>query len=402
MKKILLMITGLLIIGLGGCANVMERKLDDIRTNYPSAAAKLADKDNTLDLMIAGDGLFQIEKYKESDRAFESVNKKIPDSKSGILSEIVSATSNNMNNPYRPSAMDSLFISYYQIWDAFMRNDFDTVRVIINQAYNKQQSASREFATVIKKRQKSDLADKLRDDNAQWKAFSDITNPALTYLSGLYFLNVATDNSDWENARLYIKRASGMSSASAIKSDLGLAEARVRPNGVTWIFIESGFIPKLHETRIDWPVIVKGKTRVISIATANPIEISEPDRIDGGELLADGDSMFMTEFKEYEINRVLRSVASATAKMMLQSVADDKLGAFGSLAASVYSIATTSADVRNWATLPKKIYVLRFQKSDLIKLTQGGRVIREIKVDKNKNNLIYLRIPNGVPKIVNF
>ncbi|MBQ5475679.1 MAG: hypothetical protein IIT65_13605, partial [Lachnospiraceae bacterium] len=87
----------------------------------------------------------------------------------------------------------------------------------------------------------SEFLDKNAND---WMAFTDIMNPALMYLSGIYFLNYG----DFDNATLYLKRASGMMpDNSFIKQDLELAQQRTRPQNITWIFTEAGFAPRLHE-----------------------------------------------------------------------------------------------------------------------------------------------------------
>ena len=108
---------------LSGCANVMEKKLDAIRNDYSNGIYLKSDsktKSNTLNAILSGDGEFQAGNYKESDTFFEAVNSKLADNGPSLMAEIISATSNNMNNQYKPAAMDSLFVSYYQIWDSLI------------------------------------------------------------------------------------------------------------------------------------------------------------------------------------------------------------------------------------------------------------------------------------------
>ena len=99
------------------------------------------------------------------------------------------------------------------------------------------------------------------------------------------------------------------------------------------------------------------------------------------QLLANVDAMFMTEYREYQTNEVLRSFTSAASKATLQATmynsGSDSAPILGILS-SIYTIASSNTDVRTWATLPKYIYVIRKNESET-----------------SKNNLIYTRIING-------
>ena len=84
----------------------------------------------------------------------------------------------------------------------------------------------------------------LDKNNGDWLSFREIMNPALMYLSGIYFL----DSGDFDNAILYLKRANGMMPENKyIKQDLENAQKRIKPKHTTWQFIETGFAPRLRE-----------------------------------------------------------------------------------------------------------------------------------------------------------
>jgi len=407
MKRILSII--LLLPLLAGCAQSVEKQLDNVRKDFSSGEFKNQKvSDRNLDPLLAGNALFQQDKFAESDRAFENINKRMADAqRTSIAGEVGRALTNPMSGPYRPYFMDDLFVSYYQIWSALGENRIADARVLINQSYAKQQRLSGEYAKMIRSRERDDsgLAASLRAENSEWKVFSDIMNPALTYLAGIYFLNFARSASDFETARTYLTRASGMApNAGFIRDDIALARARKGPEGIAWIFIESGFAPRLTEKRIDWPVFTQNGVRVMSIAVSDAVVNPAPARIDGAQLIADVDAMFMTEHVEYKINEALRALASTISKLALQTVAENQLGPWGSLGAAIYSIATTAAEVRTWATLPKRIYAMRVEKKNegLIVLKSGGRVISEIKIPKVGNHLIYIRYfgDKAEPKII--
>jgi hypothetical protein len=179
---------------------------------------------NNLQLLITGLADFTAKKYSQSDAAFEEFNRRNIDTTSGsILREATSLIGGQLSNDYKPSMMDSLFVSYYQIWDAIGDGRYDDVRVIINQSYARQQEMSREYAELVEKNKNritddnNDALSKITEQNATWAAYSDIMNPALMYLSGIWFLN----DGDFNNAQTYLNRANGMSPNNPfIKSDL--------------------------------------------------------------------------------------------------------------------------------------------------------------------------------------
>ncbi|MDR1207085.1 MAG: hypothetical protein LBK26_01580 [Rickettsiales bacterium] len=405
------------VIFLSACST-MGNRLDAARDGF--ASGDYSNKkigDDNLDPLLAGNALFQQNKFKESDAAFEDINKRMSDAQSAsVAGEVGKALSSQMAGNYKPFFMDDLFVSYYQIWDALADGRDKDARVIVNQSYAKQQKLSKEFASLISRRETggNGLGAKLRSENSGWESYRDIMNPALTYLSGLYFLNFAAGASDFETARTYLSRASGMMPDNDyIKSDLAAAVSGKKPGGMAWIFIESGFAPKLDERRIDWPVIGANGVTSVSVAVSEPVMFVDMPTPDGARLLADVDAMFMTEFKEYSVNDALRALAGVAAKTAVQAVANNQLGPWGGFGAMIYSIASTGAEIRTWATLPKKIYLMRIDKTanskertenneELILLKINGNVVSEIKVPVTGNDLIYIRLLNGKiePKII--
>jgi hypothetical protein len=72
------------------------------------------------------------------------------------------------------------------------------------------------------------------------------------------------------------------------------------------------------------------------------------------------------------------AVAKTTAQTMIYNSNSNHAALFGVMS-SIYTAASSNADVRTWATLPKYIYVERTKKSDNIKT----------------NDLVYVREING-------
>ena len=187
------------------------------------------------------------------------------------------------------------------------------------------------------------------------------------------------NDGDFDNAITYLKRASGMMPENTfIKQDLEMAQKRIVPKNTTWQFIDSGFAPRLREqnTGIFLPNI-----GMVYFSFSEPYLNDDFGAPQNAQLLANVDAMFMTEYREYQTNEVLRSFTSAASKATLQATmynsGSDSAPILGILS-SIYTVASSNTDVRTWATLPKYIYVIRKNESET-----------------SKNNLIYTRIING-------
>ena len=248
----------------------------------------------------------------------------------------------------------------------------------------------------------SELVSKLEENKANWAAYTDIMNPALMYLAGIWFLN----DGDFNDAETYLKRAVGMSDGNSyVATDLDLSEQKTKPTNTTWIFIESGFAPRLRQETVSLPIVTNNGIIWSAVAIAVPEFGHSAVYIPGVKPLADVNAMFMTEFNEYQINNTMRDLASSGARAVLQgSLYNSKSDAapWLGLTSTVYSLATNNAEIRTWTTLPEYISVLRGTKSDLIEMDLGDNLDQEIKKLKDGNYLIYIRLTKGDPVIHTF
>jgi len=296
--------------------------------------------------------------------------------------------------------MDSLFVSYYQIWDLLAMSDWSNARVVINQSYERQKNMSIEYKKLIEKNKSkitentnSEITDLINKNKSDWAAFSDIMNPALMYLSGIYFLN----DGDFENAETYLKRANGMMPDNEfIKTDLEFAQKHIKPKNITWVFTETGFAPRLREENFG---IFLPSIGMVYFAVSEPYFNHEFYTPKNSEMLANVDAMFMTEYNEYRTNEILRTYASTVSKSALQSAMynshNDSASLLGMLS-TIYTISSSNADVRTWATLPKYIYVSRIDKNktNLNEIKLNDTIKSEIK--SGGNNLVYIRATNKI------
>lgn len=370
-----------------GCATTIQSRLDNIQNNFansnfqPTTSTDISEQNN-LDLLINGIALFHDDKFSESDLAFEEFNKRnIQETSSSVINETTGLLFGQSVNSYKPYMMDSLFVSYYQIWDLLAMHDWANARVVINQSYDRQKNMSIEYKKMIsenkdKIKNNLEISEFINTNTTDWLAFSDIMNPALMYLSGIYFLN----DGDFDNAITYLKRANGMMPENTfIKQDLEYAQKRIIPTNTTWTFTDTGFAPRLRERSASILLLNAG---IVHFAYSEPYLNQNYTIPQNAQLLANIDAMFMTEYNEYKINEILRNITSAAAKTTLQvglyNSHNRSAPIFG-IASSIYTISSTNVDVRTWATLPKYIYVERKENSDTMKT----------------NKLIYVREING-------
>ena len=395
MRKIIL----ICFLFLTACASTMQSHLDNVQNNFANGNFEIANgknisDENNLDLLIGATALFHENKFHESDTAFEEFNKRdLDETASSISRESATLLFGGGVNSYKPYMMDSLFVSYYQIWDLLALHDWANARVVINQSYERQKKMSIEYKKLIEKNKNelsdyAELNDALNKNKSDWAAFSDIMNPALMYLSGIYFLN----DGDFATAETYLKRADGMMPNNTfIKSDLEYAQKHIKPKNTAWIFYESGFAPRLRENNFGIFLLTGGW---IEFAVSEPYFNPAPAKPHGMQLLADVDKMFLTEYNEYRINEILRAYISTVSKAALQTTmynsASDSAPLLG-LLSTIYAVSSSNADVRTWATLPKYIYVQRLEKnkSNLNKLNLADN----IKPGLKGNDLIYVRQP---------
>ena len=374
-----------LFLFLGACASTTQSYLDNVQNNFANAKYEInespVDKQNNIDLLINGIALFHADKYEQSDSNFEEFNKRnLDETSTSISREAAGLLLGGGVNSYKPYMMDSLFVSYYQIWDLLAMHDWSNARVVINQSYERQKNMSIEYKKMIEENKNkiseySELNEFIDKNTADWLAFSDIMNPALMYLSGIYFLN----DGDFDNATLYLKRASGMvPENNFIKQDLELAEKHIKPKHTTWQFIETGFAPRLREENTGLFLPTLG---MVYFSFSKPYLNSDFTQPKNAEMLANVDAMFMTEYREYQTNEILRSFTSAASKTALQASmynSHSNSAPILGILSSIYTVASSNTDVRTWATLPKYIFVLRTSESS-----------------NDKNNLIYTRIIDG-------
>ncbi|MHC4757511.1 MAG: COG3014 family protein, partial [Planctomycetota bacterium] len=166
--------------------------------------------------------------------------------------------------------------------------------------------------------------------------------------------------------------------------------------------------PVKEEFRIDLPIfIATDRIKYIGIALptlkyrqeAYPyMVVKTPEKSYQTELVADMDRVVQAEFNKDFQGILTRAIISTTAKAVAQYALEKQgsdAGSILSIGVAVYSLVTTSADVRIWTTLPKNFHVARFEipPQRTITVSPPGGQPFDINIGDCKNALIFVKIP---------
>lgn len=289
-------------------------------------------------------------------------------------------------------------------------------------------------------------------DLAGVRVLADYVNPFATWLHGVYFLHAGTDGADAERARVSLSRVAAMYPKNEyVAADLQIASRGVpaRDEALTYVVFESGLAPILGTVRTDTmlPIpIGNGNVTLMPVSIALPKLVlsdarkywgvfplvsgrysqgsAEPEPVpalsaNGAPALevCDMNSVVRTEFDNAFpsvlvrtiVPAVLKSVASAAANAAALEYArrDGSAGsaivALATIAASsVYTYASSGADVRCWQTLPQNFSVARVKTpaSRRVSVRVGGRS-RDVALLPGKVNLVCVKTTSeGGPLVV--
>lgn len=456
-RKLLFIIS---IVSLCGCGTTHRYKAYQINSymnegNYHAVVSKTAGTSKVeksepegtklLDSLNSGKALFITNNYQHSVKMFDNADTLIDNHyKELITTTAAKEAIININNAsvldYQPMVLDEIYLSSYKILACLAMEDKAGARIEANKAYSKQQNASEYFSREIEKaneeakseissidaknqklwkKNQEETINKYFSDLDKWQGYKNYMNPYSTYLSGLYFMLHAESRSDFETASTYMKRVAGMMpDNSFIRSDLKQAENSSNYNSFckdnhVWIIYENGMVADFEELRIDVPAfIVTNTITFVSFAMPRPkvrdgafpylyatLDGKEKVRT---EILTDVDSIFIAEFKRKLPIIMTRAVAQTITKTTMQYAAyKNEDQAWARILVAAYTLATSSADLRSWHTLPKNVQLakLKIKDSDTLSISiDGGINIEEIKIPRDRNSIVYIRIPSIMSK----
>jgi len=341
----------------------------------------------------------------------------------GILSYysgMVGATLVNDNVlPYRGNIYEGVFLNYYKALSAMQQSNTQVARVEFNRANDRQRRAKEYYNAQITKAMNDEESrfsnnEKARtsitDDSShkaseiisskysnlrKFKAFDGLINPAISYLSGLFFA-LEGDSKGLD----YLKESFGVSNVELISEDmLYFSNDFLRTSGdkgqeveednggeehktYTWIILEEGIQANKTEISFSLPLLTIGGIYHVGLALpqlnnglsfANIYTIKDvlKEGVDSKsffnfEELLTTDNIIFTEFEKQLRPITIRAITSASIKLGAQigisqglRGVDNGIALLGSLFGSLYSMATTSADLRIARVLPYRILIAR-------------------------------------------
>ena len=187
-------------------------------------------------------------------------------------------------------------------------------------------------------------------------------------------------------------------------------EAKAGQGSVVVLF-EEGFVPAKSEIKIPIPTFDGG---LISIAfpiyETNQWPVSQNLRaMDNNfhelgftEQVVDIGALAVKDLKEQIPQLLVRQALRGFAKYQMQKQSTDKMGLAGQFLATVYNLASESADRRSWLTLPHTAEVMRFN------LAAGRQVVsfstalseKKITLDIKENRTIFVRIISANDQLI--
>jgi hypothetical protein len=341
--------------------------------------------------------------------------------------------------PYRGQIYDGIMVNTYKAMNFLALGNTEYARVELNRAMERQSRAKDAFNEEIQKEQEKldkektdkkesqtfDYQKTVENEDAQarirnaypglseFEAYPDFVNPYSTYLAGIYFLM----SGDAGKSRDLLKECAAMMTGNPyIQADFAAADEFLMddtpPPPTVWVFLENGVGPVKAEFRVDLPLFLfTGKVYYAGIALPKLVERpAATERLTlqigndefASETVADMDRVVKTEFaKEYPWI-VTRAVISGGTKAAVQYAIlegsrnnNNNGGAiFAAAIMAVYSLATTTADMRIWTALPKNIQVTRapMPADGQITLRTSQGAIHTLNVGSGKHAIVIVQM----------
>jgi hypothetical protein len=333
--------------------------------------------------------------------------------------------------PYLGEEYDGIMVNTYKALNFMALGENDQARVEFNRALDRQRRAKEKFTKEIQKLQNELDKEQEKEDSQvkknihnpevnklinekypglnEFEAYPDFVNPFTTYIAGVFFDLIG----DYSKAVTFLKESYGMVKDNEyIARDLAVTEqildGQAELKDTVWVVFENGLGPVKEEFRIDIPLfIASDQVKYFGIALpmlkfreqAYPyLSIKAEGKNYDTQMVANMDRVIQTEFSKDFKGILTRAIISATSKAVAQYALDKNDNSspkIVSLLATVYTMATTAADVRIWTTLPKNFQVARLpipaDRKIIIEPPGGGSF--PVEIPACRNALVYVRIP---------
>jgi hypothetical protein len=331
--------------------------------------------------------------------------------------QVSSALLNDNAIPYTGYGYERVFVNYYQARNYLLKNNLEGAGVEARKATERQDIERKRHEEEIKRAKQKEAKEKADGekkaliekysgslvgaigqapelqgvDEVAGKVSSSFQNALALYLSGV-IAEIQGDNNEAyrqfsaalsmfpknkylkrDLTRIVIKQGDRNELASLVKSYGNAFVAGVKKDlkkygkeGEVIVFYEDGLVPQRQEAKLSVPT----ENGILSMAfpyyrkekwtSSKPLSVSMGDKVVGTtEPVVYVRSLAAKALKEGEGARTFRAILRLIAKAVAQKVAKDKMGTIGVIASSVFNVASESADVRTWLTLPSDVHILR-------------------------------------------
>ncbi len=353
-------------------------------------------------------------KIKASVDTFESVENLFQgydaSAEISLSAESISAFSNPYALPYRGRSYDRIMTATYRALNYLELGDQAKARIALNRALFRQEDAKRMVAEkqriareemgnvdasdgasgrLVRSYEVSNAMSEGAADFVGLPVYQDYMNPLSVWLHGVFFLHTAQGIEDVEKARKSLERAQALAPQNpSIKEDaVWAATSGSRPTVegkcIIYVVHETGEAPVWNEHKFQLPLIIIDRNapivtvafpKISPVPNQDTLAIKYKSETFNPTLLASVDGMVAREFNDELPIVKTRAVASATIKGIAGYVANKaaeennrRHGTQGAgllylatiIATNAYTTQSAQADLRNWATLPKNISMVR-------------------------------------------
>ena len=342
---------------------------------------------------------------------------------------------------YRGTVYDRIMCSTYLALLHLGRGDLDAAGVSLRRAYEWQRDAIDKHAKEIEEleakareagRSKQYDTERALDDPGvqsglasaygeirEMRGYAEFAIPYTTYLQSVQQLMTGRRDAAAQ-ATVGFRKVAGMLS----ETDRAYAEADARAaeaasvggntEPTVYVIVESGMAPSLEEFKISIPLFIR---QVPYVGAAFPVlrfHGGSPSgftaRAGGGShpsaRLTDMDAVVAGDFNRRLPAIIAMTLASSGAKAVgtyfLQEAAGggrNRDGAWAvALGGMVYQLATNSADLRTWMTLPKEVLYARFPapSDGMVSIDLGdGQRVGPLAVESGGVTLVHVRLPSN-------
>ena len=338
------------------------------------------------------------------------------------LSEGSALFTNETVIPYKGEGYEKIMLHVCKAINFIMLGDLDGARVEIRRLDERLKKEKKRHEDTI-----AAADQKAREKNINNYQVSEINQRVLNsmgstanlsskvkslYLSafGSYLSSILYDmDGDYNDARIdavrvveivpnfeYAARDAVVLGSENVRTPLGKSGIDLRNRGEMVLFYQCGLAPVKQEVKIAIPVLNVGV-----IATAFAVYQTIPTElhqaiiyIDGKEaghtgILTDVEAQAIRTLVDNLPYTIVRAALRAATKGVTTYVVKEQFGIWGTLAASIYNVASESADLRSWLTLPKNIQGLKIYPHE------GKHKIKIALVDY-RDNIIWQSKPRNI------